>query len=554
MRPFSKPTAFLAALKELLARKLVPTAMSTADLQEVDAEIRRKALFSARLTQAEPLQELQEGLADMLSGEGNLADAKLRLTKVYEKMGYQPEAGFKQDAPGTVPPARPGGLTDLSSDKRMTLTITTNYRIAANTAYVTAGNTDVRRYQFPAWELIRIARRRVPRGQKLSRKKGVATLKPKPGDDWQSRWLAAGGELFDKRTRMIAAKDSPVWQKLGDGAGGFKDTLGNPFPPFAFGSGYGIREVQREECLLLGVIAPDDRIAKASPSLEASIKAEAARFDPQILAAMGKDLAVREDGTVRLKRLREESIAKAKAEYEARKLGSLHNSGTRVGALLGWITRRRGRQQALRAYDAVMHPKKSQRRRLAHAIIYKRVDAAEAARIRQGAGLDVAGAHHALDVSSVGHIHRRHGNAKTEALHGQIAVTRDDFARLHQIHSDPKTRITRSAKDHKQSPVIEYVWTHREKEYHLAERYQQHRHTLIPVSLYIRRVPASSKAQDKLLRNRLEWLVSTAMDAPSVRRSPSKTSETCRGTPNATPLRARCKTLLTLLQAGRAAA
>jgi hypothetical protein len=46
---------------------------------------------------------------------------------------------------------------------------------------------------------------------------------------------------------MIAKKDSPIWQAIADGAGGYEDTLGHPFPPFAFNSGMDWRAVPREE-------------------------------------------------------------------------------------------------------------------------------------------------------------------------------------------------------------------------------------------------------------------------------------------------------------------
>ena len=67
-------------------------------------------------------------------------------------------------------------------------------------------------------------------------------------------------------------------------AGGYTVTLGNPFAPFAFGSGYGLRELPRGECLIIGVIAEDDDIAKMPVTLQGALKAQAKQIDPKILA------------------------------------------------------------------------------------------------------------------------------------------------------------------------------------------------------------------------------------------------------------------------------
>jgi hypothetical protein len=314
------PMRFLAALKELAKKRLVPTALDTEQLRMLDASIRRQALFAARMTQLRALQALHDSLQGMLEGKANLADGKLKLLTELRGLGYNAEAGgFPGDKPGTVPPARTGTLRDLASDKRLTLTITTNYRIAANQVFVAKGLEERRLHQWPAWELVRIGRVRTPRGFKRS--KGGA-LEPVPGDDWQARFVAAGGELFDKGTRMIALKTSDVWQKLGDGAGGHSDTLGNPFPPFAFGSKYGLREVARDECLTQGVLEPGhDVLAQTAkgPSVKpVQSKAEAAGLDPALIESMKRDLAKGEDGTLRLKRQMDAELAAADKAYRAR--------------------------------------------------------------------------------------------------------------------------------------------------------------------------------------------------------------------------------------------
>lgn len=112
---------------------------------------------------------------------------------------------------------------------------------------------------YPAWELLRVYDRMVPRGFRVGPK---GALIPVPSDAWPARWVAAckaAGDdaalkVFYSTGRMIALKDSGVWQALGDGAGGYEDTLGNSFAPFAYNSGFDTDDISYAECVQVGLI------------------------------------------------------------------------------------------------------------------------------------------------------------------------------------------------------------------------------------------------------------------------------------------------------------
>mgnify|MGYP000865843476 CR=1 FL=1 len=118
---------------------------------------------------------------------------------------------------------------------------------------------------YPALELLRVYDRHVPRGDE-------------PGgedNDWPSRWRAAAQasgdtdalRMLDEHDRMIALKASPIWSALGEGVGGYDDTLGNPFPPFAFNSGMDCDPVDRAECEELGLLQPGQFVPAADINL-----------------------------------------------------------------------------------------------------------------------------------------------------------------------------------------------------------------------------------------------------------------------------------------------
>ncbi len=99
---------------------------------------------------------------------------------------------------------------------------------------------------YPALELLRLYDRKPPETTWNAR--------------WQAACAAAGDDkahrVFTKTDRMIALKSSGIWQALGDGVGGYEDSLGNPFPPFAFDSGFGQNVIDRAECEELGLLEP----------------------------------------------------------------------------------------------------------------------------------------------------------------------------------------------------------------------------------------------------------------------------------------------------------
>jgi hypothetical protein len=83
--------------------------------------------------------------------------------KRLKQLGYDPAKGFPQDM-ADVPPAEVGSLQDLSSEQRIDLMLNTNVALTRNYGRVVEGNTDFARYAWPAWELVRLEWRKVPRG------------------------------------------------------------------------------------------------------------------------------------------------------------------------------------------------------------------------------------------------------------------------------------------------------------------------------------------------------------------------------------------------------
>jgi hypothetical protein len=247
---------FAEALLRLALRAAMPTHLGTAELQQMNADILRASLFSARTTLRPYLADIRQVLETVLNPaaggrtsvdgtpitEGmNLADARLFLKRALAKYGYQPD------------PATRGTIEDLSSDRRLELVVRTNVEISQGFGqFVQAQDPDVID-AYPAQEFYRIAKSAASR-------------------DWPHRWRAAAHasgdtdavRILDQTGRMIARKDSPIWQALGDGAGLSQkeagDALHNPYPPFAFSSQMWVKNVDRDQAMAMGLIRVDEKV------------------------------------------------------------------------------------------------------------------------------------------------------------------------------------------------------------------------------------------------------------------------------------------------------
>lgn len=213
-------------------RGILPTWMGTADLDELEAAIKERAVFSARTTNAVYLEQLKTRIERLVADgyNGDQAQLRLELKQILALLGYDPETGFPGDEKLDIPPARAGSLQDLSSDRRINLILDTQLELMAGAGQEQRGLSKEALDLFPAWELVRVKAARVPR-------------------DWFARFKQAGGRVLedeDGRKRLVAHKLDEVWSVLGDRAI-FKDALNVSHPPFAFGSGMAWEAIEASE-------------------------------------------------------------------------------------------------------------------------------------------------------------------------------------------------------------------------------------------------------------------------------------------------------------------
>lgn len=248
---------------DIFRKNVFPTHLNSAEIKaQLSAEFRRRSFFSAKVHERGWLENIQGIVADFAKGKIDGGTARADMLHWLDQTGYSSEG---QE-----------GIEDLASRRRLDLILKTQREMASNLALIKKETPETMR-AYPAWRLERYGSRRTPR------------------EDWPARWSLAGesvgweGAL--KGSDYVALQNSPIWQALGDGAGGFADTLGNPYPPFAYSSGMAWSPVSAEECARLGLdsatAAPAD--ATLSPS-DKAIAETAEKFGPDFIAELEKEL------------------------------------------------------------------------------------------------------------------------------------------------------------------------------------------------------------------------------------------------------------------------
>jgi hypothetical protein len=267
---YDDPLPYEEAIAIAVRKGLLPNNLSSAQLSYLAGELKRRAIFSARMDKASVLQVLQDNLEAIVSG---MKDERGVYRSIPEAKAQLREAMFDAGVP--LAPVGTSKIKDFYSDTRRDLMVRTNVLDTLGFGQHVAGQDSAMLFVAPAQELVRFS---VPKGGEAAER------------DWPERWGDAldeiGAEADNGCTdpeeddgRMVALKNHPIWQALGDGAGGYEDTLGNPWAPFAFNSGMGLVEVTRADAVDLGIIGEDDEVEPdTSFNLNENLEASVAKF------------------------------------------------------------------------------------------------------------------------------------------------------------------------------------------------------------------------------------------------------------------------------------
>ena len=226
------------AVSKFEGRRATASSKSSAEWARVEPALREKCFFSARVNDAEIVGKMRELIGKAIDSSkrgGN--EAYVSQEKfIGEMKNYLRGRGYATGG---------SALTDITSRHRLGLIYQMNVEEAREYARYVRGQDADALDMYPAQEFLRVESRRVPRA------------------DWQTRWRAAGGKVYGGR--MIALKSDTVWTNL--------SRFGRPYPPFDYGSGMGVEDIDRDEAVELGLL-PDDEPADEIPDFDIVLEAE----------------------------------------------------------------------------------------------------------------------------------------------------------------------------------------------------------------------------------------------------------------------------------------
>lgn len=265
------------AVEQIANRMPVGSAMTSREWELELVEIRLRSLFSATVEDERILAEMKVRLQariELAKRDGRTMDRGVfidEMRQIIKDSGYKRGEDVKR-----------GSLQDLKSTRRLGLIWDMNLAQAQGYARWKADMTEDGLDNEPCYELIRVMNRMEIR-------------------DWPRIWQEHGGQFFDglgsnddypsAPGRMIALKTDPIWTRI--------SRFGVPWPPFDWGSGMGLRGIDRDEADAFGITGPEDVFQPLelpfNESARASVKDVPEHGRARILEKLAGDVEIVED-------------------------------------------------------------------------------------------------------------------------------------------------------------------------------------------------------------------------------------------------------------------
>ena len=240
-----KPLPFAEAVDKLGAKSLIGSALSSAEWRDVPVALRERAFFSSQVESVRFLQRGRDSINDFLKssrdpGAGDALKTGSRADFVKEMQDFLAREGVQRDT---------GGLTDITSERRLGLIFDTQVRQANDYGYWREGQDPDVLDAFPAQRFIRVLDVKEPRTD------------------------------HTQYEDQVFLKNDPIWTII-------NDDFGVPYGPFGFGCGHDVEDVSREEAEALGLIQPGEEVKPDQRSFVADAAASSKTLDPDLLAKL----------------------------------------------------------------------------------------------------------------------------------------------------------------------------------------------------------------------------------------------------------------------------
>lgn len=243
---FIAPIPFAEAIAKLGQQSVVGSTFSSSEWQDVPLELRDNAFFSSRIESAQFLQRAQDALGDFIAGNRKTLDDGQTILATGSRAQFVSQMQDFLTQNGVVRGG--GGLTDITSEKRLGLIFDIKTRQAQDFGNWLQGMNPAVLDEFPAMRFIRVMDVKEPR------------LNHAPHED------------------QVYLKTDPIWWLV------INKDFGVPWGPWGWGCGHDVEDVDRIESEQLGLLAPGEKMA-VPPAMQKFLKLN------QNLQASTKNLA-----------------------------------------------------------------------------------------------------------------------------------------------------------------------------------------------------------------------------------------------------------------------
>lgn len=256
---FTDPIVFKEALDKLLSRKIMPSALGTAELRMLPVELRERAFFSAKVESARVLQAMADYMEDYLAASrmengGLVAQGRAEFVANMRELAIREGLGVIDPETGEInPEIRESDLKDIRSWSRLELIFDTQVEAANEYGYFAQGQDAAILDVFPAQRFLRVRPVQAPRSYHAANEGAVRRK------DDKAFWLDMNRDF------------------------------GVQWGPWGFNSGMGVEDVDREEAIAMGVMKEEDVVKPAKlPTFNEGLSAGVRDLAGGMLAALAR--------------------------------------------------------------------------------------------------------------------------------------------------------------------------------------------------------------------------------------------------------------------------
>ncbi len=253
-----RPMRFEEAVRKIGVRSPIGSRLMSSEWADMPVALRERAFFSSQVENVRFLQRGRDRIMDFLeAARERLADGQTVLRTGSRAAFVEQMREFAvAEGMGPIDGVTPGGLRDITSERRLGLIFNVQVQQANDYGYWRQGMDPDVLDEFPAQRFVRV------RAVKEER---------------------ASHQQYEGQVYL---KTDPVWVRI-------NEDFGVPWGPWGWGCGHEVDDVDRAEAEEFGLIAPGEKVEPEERWFNENLKASTAGLEPDLVEKMREEFGER---------------------------------------------------------------------------------------------------------------------------------------------------------------------------------------------------------------------------------------------------------------------